>query len=292
LKLDKKEKLIWEVSSKITLPPVPDKEKVWERLIQEMEIHQNETILEKSQINEKTSRWVQWPNIGYIAMAYGMLLVFLSPLAFDFFLTEKTSTRAAQQETVFLEDGSQIMLNSESKIIYDNNYNIDNRSIKLMGEAYFMVAKNGLPFTIETDYGEITVLGTSFNVRAREDGFEVGVNEGKVEISNESYSIQLSKGQLIDVASTFEAKDISDISITEYPDWVNEKFYCNQTTLNQLCSEIERTFDIQIKFSDPTLKKITVTGVIEASNLNDVLHTVSLLTQHKFKLEGDICTII
>ena len=72
MKLDKKEKLIWEVSSKITLPPVPDKEKVWERLIQEMEIHQNETMLEKSQINEKTSRWVQWPNIGYIAMAYGM----------------------------------------------------------------------------------------------------------------------------------------------------------------------------------------------------------------------------
>ena len=117
MKLDKKEKLIWEVSSKITLPPVPDKEKVWERLIQEMEIHQNETMLEKSQINEKTSRWVQWPNIGYKAMAYGILLVFLSPFAFDFFSTEKTSTRAAQQETVFLEDGSQIMLNSESKII-------------------------------------------------------------------------------------------------------------------------------------------------------------------------------
>ena len=86
--------------------------------------------------------------------------------------------------------------------------------------------------------------------------------------------------------------DISQITMDKYPDWINQKFYCNQTTLGELCLEVERTFDIQIKFLDPNIKKLTVSGLIEASNLNNVLHTISLLTKQEFKLEGDICTIL
>ena len=295
MKLDSKEKLIWEVSSKTQLPPTPDKDAVWERLIQEMEMGRDEAEKSNPDKTKGRSSWLPWPNMGYkvdIAIAYGLLLVLLSPLAYNFFFTKQVHTGTAQNETILLADGTKIILNSESKIIYDSDYNIDNRSIKLTGEAYFQVEKNDIPFAIETAYGEIVVLGTSFNVRSREDGFEVGVNDGKVKVSNELYSIHLSKGQLIEVASTFEEKDIVNISIKKYPDWINQKFYCNKTTLNELCSEIERTFDIRIKFLDPDLKKVTITGIIEASDLNDVLHTVSLLTKHKFKLEDDICTIL
>ncbi len=290
MKLDNKEKLIWEVSTQTQLPPVPDKDAVWDRLVQEMKIDQN-----NFGITKKESSWKLWPNMGNkinIAIAYGLIFALLSPLAYNFFFTKNFLTGNAQNETVLLSDGTKIILNSKSKIIYGRNYNIDNRSIKLTGEAYFEVEKNDLPFTIETAYGVISVLGTSFNVRSREDGFEVGVNDGRIKLSNESYSIHLSKGQFIEVESSFEEKDIVDISIKEYPDWINQKFYCNETRLDELCSEIERTFDIQIKFLDQNLKNLTITGIIEASDLNDVLYTVSLLTKHKFKLEDDICTIL
>ena len=290
MKLDNKEKLIWEVSTQTQLPPVPDKDAVWDRLVQEMKIDQN-----NFGITKKESSWKLWPNMGNkinIGIAYGLIFALLSPLAYNFFFTKKILTGNAQKETILLSDGTKIILNSKSKIIYGRNYNIDNRSIKLTGEAYFEVEKNDLPFTIETAYGVISVLGTSFNVRSREDGFEVGVNDGRIKLSNESYSIHLSKGQFIEVESSFEEKDIVDISIKEYPDWINQKFYCNETRLDELCSEIERTFDIQIKFLDQNLKNLTITGIIEASDLNDVLYTVSLLTKHKFKLEDDICTIL
>ena len=45
------------------------------------------------------------------------------------------------------------------------------------------------------NYAKITVLGTKFNVRARNDGFETGVNEGSVEINKNDKSLVLSKGQ-------------------------------------------------------------------------------------------------
>ena len=73
---------------------------------------------------------------------------------------------------------------------------------------------------------------------------------------------------------------------------MNQKLYCDHTSLSEVCAEIERTFGISIEFSNPSLKDITVTGVIDAQDLNTVLSTVSLLTQHEFKLDGDTCTII
>ena len=51
MKLDSKEKLIWEVSKKVQLPPIPNKDIVWERLIQEIEIHQDESEKIKTPLN-------------------------------------------------------------------------------------------------------------------------------------------------------------------------------------------------------------------------------------------------
>ena len=92
--------------------------------------------------------------------------------------------------------------------------------------------------------------------------------------------------------SEFFSSNIIQIPTDQYPDWLNQKFYCNETTLESLCLEIERTFDIKINFTNPSLKSLTITGLIEASDLDNVLHTVSTLTKHKFKLAGGTCTIL
>ena len=198
----------------------------------------------------------------------------------------------AEIKTLTLEDGSIIKLNSDSKIYYRDGFGSDHRKIVLEGEAYFDILKGDIPFIVDTQHGKITVLGTIFNVHTRNNGFEVGVSQGNVKVSNATLDLQLREGQLINVSSNFSSGDISEIYYEDYPDWINQKFYCDHTSLSDLCAEIERTFNIKIKFSKPSLQEITVSGVIDASDLEAVLHTVSLLTQHEFKLEGDTCTII
>ena len=293
MKLDSKEKLIWEISKKVQLPPNPNKNIVWERLIQEIEIHQdkNENFIPK----KRGPYWTSWIDIllkGRLTLAYGLIILILFPLSYDAFSKKQVNTGAAQKESVLLVDGTKVILNSESKLTYNRNYNNNNRSVHLVGEAYFSVKKGSIPFNIQTPHGKISVLGTSFNVRTRNDGFEVGVNDGEVQVSNENGLLNLSKGQLIDVKSEFISSNILQIPIDQYPDWLNRKFYCNETTLESLCLEIERTFDIKINFTNPILKNLTITGLIEASDLDNVLHTVSTLTKHKFKLEGGTCTIL
>ena len=295
MKLDKKEKVIWETSSQFKITDIPDKKLMWHRLKQNIVMQNTDTNNISEKFKNRMPKLIIWNNFKYfpsIASMITIILLFFSPTIFNHLTLNKKTTTIAQKETIILIDGSKIMLNAESEITYDRNYNIKNRNIKLKGEAYFEVQNNDLPFIIETKHGKVTVLGTSFNVRSRKDGFEVGVNEGIVSISNDSTSIQLLKGQHINVSKTFNYKSISDISYEKYPDWINQKIYCKNTKLDQLFDEIERTFNVEIEFSKPSLKNMTLTGIIIAKDIHEVLETISLLTQHKFKLTGDIYTFI
>jgi ferric-dicitrate binding protein FerR (iron transport regulator) len=293
-KLDNIQKLIWERSAQVEMPSPPDKEAVWMRLSQHMDISDMDIDMNQDQhrIAPPGQKFFSKfkPRITY-AVALGLVLVFALPIAYDSLTTETLVTQTTDFRTLQLPDGSTITLNAGSQIKYKKDFNTDHRSLTMTGEAYFDVKNGNTPFVIQTNQGQVTVLGTSFNVRSREDGFEVGVNEGIVKVSNDSKSVILHKGQMIGVDSNFDEKNLQNISYTNYPDWMHEKLVCEQTPLTEVCDEIERTFGISFEFANPSFSDITVTGVIDAKDLNTVLSTISLLTQHEFKFDGDTCTI-
>ena len=293
-KLDDIQKLIWERSAQVELPSPPDKEAVWMRLSQHMDISDMDKDMNQDQqrIAPPAQRFLSKfkPRITY-AVALGLALIFALPIAYDSLTTETLVTQTSDFRTLQLPDGSTIRLNAGSQIKYKKDFNTDHRLLTMTGEAYFDVQNGNTPFVIQTNQGQVTVLGTSFNVRSREDGFEVGVNEGIVKVSNDSKSVILHKGQMIGVDSNFDEKNLQNISYTNYPDWMHEKLVCEQTPLSEVCDEIERTFGISFEFANPSFSDITVTGVIDAKDLNTVLSTISLLTQHEFKFDGDTCTI-
>jgi transmembrane sensor len=293
-KLDNIQKLIWEHSAQVNLPSPPDKEAVWMRLSQHMEISDMDIDMNQDQpsTTPPEQRFLSKikPRITY-AIALGLALIFVLPIAYDSFTTETFVTQKTDFQTIQLPDGSIITLNAESKIKYKKSFNTNHRSLTMTGEAYFDIKNGNTPFVIHTNQGEVTVLGTSFNVLSRKDGFEVGVNDGIVKVSNNSKSVILHKGQMIDVDSNFDQENLQNISYVNYPDWMHKKLVCEQTPLAKVCNEIERTFGISFEFANPSFSDITVTGIIDAKDLNTVLSTISLLTQHEFKFDGDTCTI-
>jgi ferric-dicitrate binding protein FerR (iron transport regulator) len=292
-KLDKLQQLIWERSAQLNLPNPPDKNEVWMRLEQLMDISDIDMSQDQQRFSPpKQGIWSALrPRLNY-AVALGLALVIALPMAYDSLTTETVLTKVTDFQTIQLADGSTISLNAGSRIKYKKDFNTEHRTLTLSGEAYFNVQKGTIPFVINTDHGQITVLGTSFNVRARKDGFEVGVNEGIVKVSNETKSVLLTVGEMIDVDLNANSLNKRTVSYGNYPDWMHEKLVCDRTPLSEVCGEIERTFGISFQFSNQSLADITVTGVIDTKDLNIVLSTISLLTQHEFKFDGDTCTII
>ena len=94
-----------------------------------------------------------------------------------------------------LPDGSTVFLASNTSLEYHSDFK-NTRDIKLDGEAFFDVARDeGHPFKIETQYGNVKVLGTSFNVNTKHNATKVSVNSGLVALENENERIELSANE-------------------------------------------------------------------------------------------------
>ena len=92
---------------------------------------------------------------------------------------------SGQRAELNLSDGTKVWLNSRSTLTFPTSFSADSRNVKLEGEGYFKVSKNkGCPFIVETNKGNIRVLGTEFNVTAyRTDSvWETALLNGSVEI--------------------------------------------------------------------------------------------------------------
>ena len=123
-----------------------------------------------------TKKVIKFKPIWYAAAASVAILIG----AVAIFNTTKTYTTSYGEQLAFnLPDGSKIQLNAGSKISHKRFFWNSNRTLELDGEAYFEVEK-GEKFSVNTDYGTVSVLGTKFNVKSRTKTFEVNCFEGAV----------------------------------------------------------------------------------------------------------------
>ena len=92
-------------------------------------------------------------------------------------------TAPGERLAVNLEDGTQLTLNTGSRVVVD--YTDTTRALTLQhGQALFEVAKDPAhPFVVTAGGRTVTALGTAFDVRYEPNRFEVTLIEGKVEVA-------------------------------------------------------------------------------------------------------------
>lgn len=99
----------------------------------------------------------------------------------------KIEVPKGQRMDFTLADGTTVHLNSGAEFSYPVRFSDRKRNVSLTGEAYFSVAPDkSKPFVINTFAGDVTVLGTEFNVYAdpEEKEFVTSVVSGKVSVAD------------------------------------------------------------------------------------------------------------
>ena len=288
-KLDRKMKCIWVESAHIRLPEPLNVDDAWMRLEQRMEIEESKKIEAVSSKPSIIQSFLK-PKLVW-AIATTLVLVVLTPPVFNHFTTTTIITDRAQIKKVTLPDGSVISLNAESKISYKRNYGTRHRNIELFGEAYFDVKKGKIPFIVDFGPATVEVVGTKFNIRNRQDDIEVAVIQGTVKVSEkmneQNTEAVLTKGQLIKIVDKTKIGQTKNFIFNEYPGWINNNLILRNSKLQTVCNEIERKFDVKIEFESANLGSITISGIIEASDLRTVLETLSVLAQRSYRFEKD-----
>lgn len=227
------------------------------------------------------------------AIAFAIAIIVL--VAFSVIWLRDTSpkiykTAKGEHSTIVLQDSTEIILNSTSILTVNRFNQASERYVELKGEALFHVRKTGKPFVLTTDIGVVKVLGTHFNVRARDDRMVVAVLSGGVKVTvqkdGKDSSVVLTKGQIISCIRNQFPGQPDQIPFPGYPGWTQGKLMFYRASLAEVCRELESQFDIKIKILNRT-DTTTLTGIIDSRNAKAALTTLAELTGKKFRYENE-----
>ncbi|MFN8251875.1 MAG: FecR family protein [Ferruginibacter sp.] len=230
------------------------------------------------------------------------------------------STKAGSKSKIQLPDGTEVWLNAESRIEYNESFNLKTREVKLTGEAFFDVVKNKeKPFIIHTAQMDVRVTGTAFNVRSYPDEptTETSLLRGAVEISlhnNPEKKYYLKPNDKLVISNNLTAvadqqpgtttqdadkplvhmrkvninKEENDVTETM---WVKNKLAFDNETLEKILSETERWYNVQIDMKNENAGSFRFTGVFENKPLTDVLEALCLASHLHYQVKGATVTI-
>ncbi|MCD8079705.1 MAG: FecR domain-containing protein [Bacteroides sp.] len=186
-----------------------------------------------------------------ITFLVSILLLGKDPLPEPGMLSLEVPT--GQRIHVTLPDGTSVWLNSCSKMEYPGIFTEKSREITLDGEAYFEVKHQpGKPFVVHTVYGDIEVLGTTFNVEAySQDGsFTTSLLEGSVQVIRDEEILLLAPNQ---VASLSEGKlTISPLTDLHTYRWKEGLICFDNESFGQILKKLEKYYNIQIHLQPGT----------------------------------------
>jgi ferric-dicitrate binding protein FerR (iron transport regulator) len=197
--------------------------------------------------------------------------VALACAAWFFLLNNNEDFKALNGETpqfADLSDGSSIKLNDGSIASFTPTE--EQRLATLSGEAYFEVEKSEVPFIVQTELGQVTVVGTSFNVYSRADEMTVSCTTGKVrvEFKGDAGVYLLTPGKSVSINAADSIVEIDNGA--EHLDWLEKdrSVFINRP-LSEVLAEFERQYALEV--SRPSVLDVTKNYTITFPNDNEDL---------------------
>jgi len=198
-----------------------------------------------------------------------------TPIAYNYL----TTPRGGEYQ-ITLSDGTQVWLNSETKLKYPTTFiEGKTRQVELIyGEAYFDVSSSknhyGATFKVISNLQEVEVLGTEFNVKAYKDEPNVYTTlaEGKVAVSNVAFKENLKVGQQSILNSTTGNIEIKTVNVYNETAWRLGSFSFKNKSLKEIMKVLSRWYNVDIVFENKELETIKFNGVLSRSmTLEEIL---------------------
>ena len=185
-------------------------------------------------------------------------------------------TSYGEQLAVVLPDGSKVQLNAKSKISFDKrDWQKGKRNVTLNGEGYFKVQK-GSKFTVETELGSVSVLGTQFNVKRTQGYFDVKCFEGSVRFKDASDEIILTPGKGYQKIKGAVGKNTVFETIS--PSWISGESSFVETPLAYVVKELEKQYKVSIETGSVNMNQL-FTGSFSNKNRDVALKSVFIPLQ-------------
>lgn len=179
-----------------------------------------------------------------------------------------------------LSDGTQVWLNSESKLKYPVNFmEGETRKVELVyGEAYFDVSPSsqhkGSKFKVSNNIQEVEVIGTAFNIKAYKDEGHIYTTlvEGKVEVSIQNKKQGLIPNQQLNLNINTNVSTIKEVDVFNEISWKDGVFSFEEKSLKDIMMVLSRWYDIEVLFKNKSIENEEFIGILRKSqNIEEIL---------------------
>lgn len=222
---------------KVTPSWSKSKEQIWAERFEALSDEPVEVeVNQGKRLNFTRRHWIS------IASAAAAIVVVFS--SFALLYNKEVVAPKGTRLSLLLPDGSKVQLNAYSSVSYKPYSWKISRRVKMEGEAFFEVVK-GSKFSVITPNGSVAVLGTSFNVIARGELFDVTCVTGRVEVTSANSSTLLTPGMgsTLQEGSLVSSEGRDADAITG---WIKGEFSFSDARLIDVIEEIERQYNITI----------------------------------------------
>lgn len=224
------------------------------------------------------------PLFAKIAVAVAASIVLFFSVN-SFFSTDDITFQAGfgNQKIAKLLDNSTVILNANSTISYDKKDWKNNRNVSLNGEAFFKVQK-GSAFTVKTTNGDVTVLGTQFNVYNSDHFFEVVCYQGKVLVKTNNQEIIITPNQSVrNIHGTITQNNLNNLSVA--PSWMSGQTSFDSVPLEEVIIALHNQFNKEFDASEIDTS-ILFTGSFDNDNLDLALASVFEAVNVTYLIKG------
>ena len=183
---------------------------------------------------------------------------------------------AGKRARVELSDGTRLVVNSQSKVIYPRCFKGDIRKIYAQGEVFLEVAHDKKhPFIVESDDFKLQVLGTKFNISNYKGGAtNIVLVEGAVEVTDKNEKkARLNPNDLLNIANGTIAYQ-KQVDVAEYISWVEGIMLLNGNDMSQIIQRLSIYYGISIQ-CDPIIGKEKVYGKLDLKDdIDEVIECI------------------
>lgn len=211
----------------------------------------------------------------------------------------ENSSRAIRRQ--MLPDGSVVWLKPDTRITYPVEFDLCSRKVSMLGEAFFEVTRDvSRPFTVYS--GEIVtrVLGTSFNIKAYDDGSaaEVSVFTGQVAVSlpqrggkDENTEILLVKDEKAVFLHKEKLLEKRQYTMQKQPElniWQKNSISFDNVPVKEVVKELSKAFDVDLRVhkTDKELNNYILKADFTNQNLPDILQMLEKSLNLTYEIEG------
>lgn len=273
--------LIWKTSSDLRLQRKVDVSKKWNIIARK--IH-------RDRINRK---------VLYFARNAAAILI-LPVLLLTGFLYFKVDGGQNDQEIQILSasgtvtkttlpDGTEVWLNSASKLIYPQKFTEHKRVVYLIGEAYFKVQsdKSNRFDVVLYDGLTVSAYGTEFNINSYDEDQTIDVTlvKGSIEVNKKDNSIsrEVIPGQHLAYNKEDKSMKIEDAYLAVKTGWIEGKMVFRRASMTEVVQRLSRHFNVDIRLEEKELYDYEYSATFTTETLNEILRLLQKTAPIKYR---------